>query len=280
VWRGQDCNAWEASPSLRQRGCHRSSLRGPRQPGNLLSLSIRQLCSPVVTAIAQTLIQSSTEGELNVQFCWSRPVVEEGAESVNDGTSRHHRCARSVWPGIRERIRSPKALRCRSSADRSRPKSALGKIQTRCSSELSIQSCSDPKKADALGSCAKEDRRGAKGAMGEGEGREEDGLALDSAAVYGPALWLKSANLVSEKIILPTGPAADAAANLVGTGPADPDRRVRSVEQTKEQPPPASLQTSLGSSHIGQRTPSGLNPGSLPHPSNGSQPRHRIRRPT
>jgi hypothetical protein len=74
--------------------------------------------------------------------------------------------------------------------------------------------------------------------MGEGEGREEDGLALDSAAVYGPALWLKSANLVSEKIILPTGPAADAAANLVGTGPADPDRRVRSVEQTKEQPPP------------------------------------------
>src|SRR5579864_705648 len=74
------------------------------------------------------------------------------------------------------------------------------------------------------------------------------------------------------------GSAADAAANLVGTGPADPDRRVRSVEQTKEQPPPASLQTSLGTSHIGQRTPSGLNPGSLPHPSNGSQPRHRIRK--
>jgi hypothetical protein len=137
-----------------------------------------------------------------------------------------------------------------------------------------------PSQTDTLGSCAKEDRRCAKGAMGEGEGREEDGLALDSAAVYGPALWLESANLVSEKIILPRGPAADAAANLVGTGPADPARRVRSVEQTKEQPPPASLQTSLGTSHIGQRTPSRLNPGSLPHPSNGSQPRHRIRRPT
>jgi len=32
--------------------------------------------------------------------------------------------------------------------------------------------------ADTLGSCTKEDRRCSKGAMGEGEGGEKDGLTL------------------------------------------------------------------------------------------------------
>jgi hypothetical protein len=75
-------------------------------------------------------------------------------------------------------------------------------------SSESGEGCPDSWETDTLGSCAKEDRCCAKGAMGEGEGGEEDGLALDSAAVYGPAradVSLKSENLLSEKIILPTG---------------------------------------------------------------------------
>lgn len=57
-----------------------------------------------------------------------------------------------------------------SGEDRSHPKSTMGK------SPRSAQGRSHPGKADALGSCAKEDRRRAEGAMGEGKGGEEDGL--------------------------------------------------------------------------------------------------------
>jgi hypothetical protein len=41
------------------------------------------------------------------------------------------------------------------------------------------ESLSHPGQANALGSFTKEDRSGAEGAMGEGEGGEEDGLRLD-----------------------------------------------------------------------------------------------------
>ena len=53
--------------------------------------------------------------------------------------------------------------------NRGRPKSALGKGSGNGANE----SCSDTWEADTLGSCAKEDRRCAEGAMGEGEGREK-----------------------------------------------------------------------------------------------------------
>lgn len=41
--------------------------------------------------------------------------------------------------------------------------------------------------ASAVGSCAKEDRSGAEGAMGTAQGGEKDGLALDKAAIRKPA---------------------------------------------------------------------------------------------
>jgi hypothetical protein len=120
----------------------------------------------------------------NVQFSGSRPVVEEGAESINDGTSRHQRCARSVRPGIRERNRQSKAVRISSGEDRSRPKSAVGKSQSE--SGKVRYGCSGPQE-DTLGSCAKEDRCCAKGAMGKGEGGEEKCL-VSIEAIHHEAL--------------------------------------------------------------------------------------------
>jgi hypothetical protein len=61
--------------------------------------------------------------------------------------------------------------------DRSRPESAMGESprERRCAG----QGSSDTVKADTLGICAKKDRSGAEGAMGQGEGGEKDGLRLD-----------------------------------------------------------------------------------------------------
>ena len=41
-----------------------------------------------------------------------------------------------------------------------------------------VEDCSHPGKTDALRSCAKEDRRCTEGAMGKGQGGEEDSLIL------------------------------------------------------------------------------------------------------
>ena len=68
-----------------------------------------------------------------------------------------------------------KAVQVSSGADRSRPKSAVGKSQSE--SGKIRYGCSGPQE-DTLGSCAKEDRRCAEGAMGKGQGSEEDGLTF------------------------------------------------------------------------------------------------------
>ena len=95
---------------------------------------------------------------------------------AGSGTSRHYCCARSVGPGIPERNRQSKAVRISSGADRGCPKRAMGKGQGE-RGQISPGG-SNPGKANALGIYAKEDRRGAKGAIGESEGGEEDGLTL------------------------------------------------------------------------------------------------------
>jgi hypothetical protein len=120
------------------------------------------------------------EGELNEQFSRSRPVVKEGTGSSEQGASRNWCRARRFWQVIRKGNKHQKAIRPSSGKDRSCSKSAVGEDSG--NSEGRSHTC----QTQALGSRTKEDRRGAKGAMGEGEGWKENGLiVLGHLAVEG-----------------------------------------------------------------------------------------------
>jgi hypothetical protein len=123
-------------------------------------------------------LYNASRGKLNVQFGWSRAVVKEGTRSANQGTSRNRCCARSFRQHIRKRIRHQKTVRVSSGEDRGCTESALGKSAGK--QRGAGKSCSDSSEADSLGSCTKENRRCAKGEMGESEGGEENGLAGQS----------------------------------------------------------------------------------------------------
>jgi len=115
------------------------------------------------------------EGELNVQFSRSRPVVKEGTRSVDQGTSRNWCRARSLWQVIRKGRTHQKAFRISSGTDRGCPKKALGE------GSENGEGCSDTCQTHALRSGTKEDRCGTEGSMGKGEGAKEDSLELDFA---------------------------------------------------------------------------------------------------
>src|SRR4029077_4778317 len=121
------------------------------------------------------LIQSGPERELNVQSSWSSPSVKERTRSLDQGTSRYRGCARSVRQDIRQGDGHQKTVRVSSGADRGCPKSAMGKIPREYRHEC--EGGTHSWEAETLGSCAEEDRSGAEGAMGTGQGGEEDGLA-------------------------------------------------------------------------------------------------------
>jgi hypothetical protein len=115
------------------------------------------------------------EGELNVQFSRSRPVVEKGTGSSGRRTSWNRRCACGFWKDIWKGSTHQKTVRISSGADRGCPKKSLGKGSGKG------EGCSDTWQTHALGSRTKEDRRCAKGEMGKSEGGEEKGLGTSGS---------------------------------------------------------------------------------------------------
>jgi hypothetical protein len=120
---------------------------------------------------AKVLIQSGIEGELNEQFNWNRPVVKERTRAVDQGTSRNWCCSCGFWPCIWKGNRHQKAVCISSGADRHCPKRAMGE------GSGDGEGYSYPCQTHALSSSPQEDRRCAKGPMGTGESRKENGLA-------------------------------------------------------------------------------------------------------
>jgi hypothetical protein len=118
------------------------------------------------------------EGELNEQFGCSRSIIKERTRSVDQGTSRNRCCACSFRQRIWNGSGHQKAVRISSGEDRGCPESALGESSGECWRRK--EGCSDSWEADALGSRTKEDRRCAKGQMGESESWKENGLAGQS----------------------------------------------------------------------------------------------------